>query len=131
VTVLERFAKEHRLKTTTQDGETTIPGRQGHIYARDDDAGQLAVMFLPAGHHAKTWGNFRRVAVAEGMAVVQNGDAEGCLEFDRKNKAQVKMAIKIARVRAKRARTPEQVAKFLQVTRKHRFSGTGAVETGL
>lgn len=129
MTVLERFAKEHQLKTTTQDGETTIPGRQGHIYARDEDAGQLAVMFLPAGHHAKTWGNFRRAAVAEGMVVVQDGDAEGCLEFDHKNKAQVKLAIKIARVRAKRARTPEQIAKFVTLTRKHRIYGSAPVET--
>lgn len=120
MTALERFAKEHRLKTRLQDGEIIIPGKQGEIYCRDEDASQLAVMFLPGEHRAKMWGNFRRAAEAAGMRAVQNGDAEGCLEFDHKDKAQVKLAIKIAKVRAKRRRTPEQVAAFLKATESHR-----------
>lgn len=125
---LTTFAKAHHLKTAKDGEEMIIPGRHGQIYSRDDDAGQLAVMFLPGTHHAKTWGNMRRSGVEAGMTLVQNGDAEGCLEFDRRDKAQVKLAIKIAKVRAKRQRTPEQIARFLSATKKHRFSGSGPVE---
>lgn len=121
MTTIESFAKYHHLKIRTKDGEITIPGRQGEIYERDSDAGQLAVMFMPEGHHARTWGNIRRTANSIGMTTVQNGDAEGCLEFDHANKAQAKLAIKIAKVRPKRKRTPEQIARFLTATRHKQF----------
>lgn len=121
MTALESFAKAHHLKVKTANGETTIPGRQGEIYERDEDAGQLAVMFLPGDHRARTWGNLRRAGEAAGMRTVQNGDAEGCLEFDHKIKAQVKLAIKIAKVRPKMKRTPEQIARFLTATKHKQF----------
>jgi hypothetical protein len=55
------------------------------------------------------------------MNVRQNGDSEGCLSFDPKSNEQAKLAIKIAKVRPKRQRTPEQVAKFVAATQNARF----------
>ncbi len=46
------------------------------------------------------------------MVVRQRGDAEGALSFDPENKAQVKIALKLAGVRPKRKviMTPERLA---------------------
>ncbi len=122
-TLIERFAKERRLKTAKQNCgdfiEITIPGRQGQIYEYDDQT--LAVMFFPAKRAPKTYGNFKRKALPLGMTLLQDGDSEGCLSFSPKDKEQVKLAIQIGKVRAKRQMSPEQalaVATRLAAARK-------------
>src|SRR5262249_24114568 len=105
---LTSFAHRHRLKTSRDEcGETIIPGRRGQIYEYSDET--LGVMFMPAKTKAEPWGkwcprtwcNFRRAAEAAGMAVLQNGDSEGCLGFDPGNREQVRLALTIAGVRRK------------------------------
>jgi hypothetical protein len=126
--LIERLAATHRLKVTKEAEDLVILGRQGQIYERDDE--QLAVMFMPPSTPKepmgrwcpKIWGNFRRKGEAIGMKTVQCGDSEGCLEFDHRDKAQVKLATKIAGVRAKRTRTPQQIAAFLAVTQNKKFT---------
>jgi hypothetical protein len=117
---LTNFAEKNRLKVMRDGrGDPIILGKQGHLY--EYSATELGVMFMPPRTQAepwgrwcpKTWGNFKRAAAAAGMTLRQNGDSEGCLSFAPCNKAQVKLALKIAQVRPKRQRTPEQVARFV------------------
>jgi hypothetical protein len=52
--MIETFARAHRLKVTKEAEDLVILGRQGQIYERDEEEGQLAVMFMPpttAGGH--------------------------------------------------------------------------------
>ena len=126
--LLTKFAKQHRLKTRKDVCvEIIIPGRTGQIYEYGE--GLLAVMFMTAlprdqwsdpptedemwgKWQPKTWGNHKRAATAIGMTVVQNGDSEGALAFDPKNREQAKLAIRVARVRPKRQVSPEQLARL-------------------
>jgi hypothetical protein len=117
--LIENFAKQLRLKTKTDDcGEQIIPGKQGQIYEYSLDGSKFGVMFMPPKTSTeplgkwcpKRWGNFRRAGIAVGMTVLQNGDSEGCLQFDPANKAHVKLAIKIAGAKTKRRVSPETAA---------------------
>ena len=135
---LGSFAEKHRLKVKRDDlGDTIIPGKQGHVY--EYSATELGVMFMPPRTQAepwgrwcpKTWGNFKRAAVAAGMTVRQNGDSEGCLSFDPKNNEQAKLAIKIAKVRPKRQRTPDQVARFVAAIQNVRFKALDPLQKGV
>ena len=102
-------------------GESIIPGRQGQIYEYGD--GELGAMFMPTPTKddrwgkwcPRTWGNFKRAALAIGMTLRQNGDSEGCLSFDPANDAQARLAIKIAGVRPKRRVSPEEIARLVTV----------------
>jgi hypothetical protein len=78
----------------------------------------------------KTWGNLKRAAAATGMTLRQNGDTEGCLSFDPRNKEQAKLAIKIAKVRPKRQRTPEQVARFVAAIQNARSKALDPLQKG-
>ena len=133
-TLIEKFSQEHRLKISRENDEIVIPGRQGQIYERDED--QLAVMFLPpstktdpAGRWCpKIWGNFKRAAAElPGMKVVQNGESEGCLEFDHRNRLHVKLAIRIAKVRPKRQVSDTQRAAFMERMAKGRLNEISAL----
>jgi len=122
-TEIERFSAEHRLKTRLDEcGEKIIPGRRGQIYEwgvnPDTVVFELGVMFMPPrtkeNTHGKwtprTWGNFRRAGSSLLMTVRQSGDSEGCLSFDPANPEQVKLAMKIARVKPKRILSEKQQA---------------------
>lgn len=119
--MIAKFAGSHRLKvrrSPEDDNALIIFGRQGQIYEYDSE--RLGVMFMPPPTNEdkwgkwcpKRWGNFRRTGEALGMIVTQNGDSEGCMAFDPANKAQVKLAIKIAGARSKRQMSPEGLAKL-------------------
>lgn len=105
--MIKDFATKYRLKITLEPcGDMIIPGKQGQIYEQAEDA--LAVMFMPPSKTdkwgrwcPKLWGNLRRAAELVGMTLLLNGDSEGCLGFDPGVKEQVKMALKIAKVRVK------------------------------
>ena len=117
---IDKFAESHRLKVTREDCLDGIPcyvikGRLGQIYEYGD--GVLGVLFMPDeknAHHqrsyARKWGVVRDACVAVGMNVVQQGDAEGALTFDPRDKAQVRQAIKAARIKTRREASPAQLA---------------------
>jgi hypothetical protein len=135
--MLANFAEKNRLKLKRDDrGDTIIVGRQGHLY--EYSATELGVMFMPPRTQSepwgrwcpKAWGNFRRAAVAAGMTLRLNGDSEGCLSFDPDNNEQAKLAIKIAQVRPKRQRAPEQVAKFVAATQAARLKALDPLQKG-
>jgi hypothetical protein len=132
------FAEKNRLKVMRDGrGDPVILGKQGHLY--EYSATELGVLFMPPRTQAehwgrwcpKSWGNFKRAAAAAGMTLRQNGDSEGCLSFDPTNKEQAKLAIKIAQVRPKRQRTPEQVAKFVAASQAARFKALDPLQKGV
>jgi hypothetical protein len=111
-------------------GEKIIEGRQGQIYEYDDDT--LGVMFAPASKTdpfgrwcPKIWNRLRNLGKALGMDCRQDGDSEGCLLFDGNNRAQVKLALQIAKVRTKRVLSPEQRARLATFG----FKGTDTQKT--
>ena len=120
--MIEAFANENRLKTKMDEcGELIILGRQGQLYEYNN--AELGVMFMPGSWTPKTWGNFKRAGLAIGMILRQNGDSEGCLSFDPKDREQVELAIKAAGVRPKRRVSPEQralMAERLALARQNR-----------
>ena len=131
------FAEQHRLKVKRDDrGDMIILGKQGLLY--EYSATELGVMFMPPRTESdpwgrwcpKTWGSFKRAGAAAGMTLRQNGDCEGCLSFDPTNNEQAKLALKIAKVRTKRQRTPEQVARFVAATQNARFKALDPLQKG-
>lgn len=96
------FADKYRLKVRRDaDGTEIIPGRPGssHIYEYGED--ELRVMFLPYKSihdpaRPRLWHSLCREAIALGMVLRQNGDAEGCLSFDPSDQGQARLAIRIA-----------------------------------
>lgn len=127
---LVTFAEHSRLKVKRDDcGDAIIPGKNGHIYEYNDT--ELGVMFMPVRWCPRTWGNFKRAAATAGMTLRQNGDTEGCLSFEPNNKEQAKLAMKIAKVRPKRQRTPEQVARFVAAIQGARFEALDRLQKGV
>jgi hypothetical protein len=124
---IETFAAKNRLKTTLSDcGELVVEGRHGQIYEYSDT--ELGVLFMmrktqedPWGRWCpKIWGNIQRAGLAVGMTVRQNAASEGALSFDPMDKVQVKLAIKIAKVRAKKQISEEQKARLVATLREFR-----------
>jgi hypothetical protein len=119
---ITEFATQRRLKTRREDCgdfiDVIITGNQGQIYEVSLDGSKFGVMFMPPKTATepwgrwcpKRWGNFRRAGIAAGMTILQNGDSEGCLQFDPTDKAQSTLAIRIAGVRPKRRVSPETAA---------------------
>src|SRR5215469_6215891 len=73
---INEFAEKRRLKMRGDEcGESIIPGRQGQIYEYGD--GELGAMFMPTPTKddrwgkwcPRTWGNFKRAALAIGMTL--------------------------------------------------------------
>jgi hypothetical protein len=116
---LQEFAVQHRLKLTNKPedgGVRSIVGKTGDIY--EQSSSEFGVCYMPGlkngrgvgSWHPKIWNGFCRAAEAAGMTVRQRSDSEGCLSFDPANQEQVKLALKIARVRPKRVVSPERAA---------------------
>jgi hypothetical protein len=142
---LEEFAAKYNLKAKKSPddwGEEVIFGKRGQIYEwgtnPETAVFELGVMFMPPPTKEdrwgrwcpRTWGNFRRRGQSLGMAVLQNGDSEGCLSFDPANKEQAELAIKIAKVPRRRRLSPEVKAKLLAVGQEHRFLRRDTGQTG-
>jgi hypothetical protein len=102
--VIEEFARRHRLKTERDvHEEITIPGRNGHIYQYSGS--ELGVIFLtPANETPRTafWNRMSTACILAGLIRRQRGDAEGAFSFNPANPAHVRLALKLADVRAKR-----------------------------
>lgn len=115
--MIHKFAEKNRMKVTHDEcGDAIIAGRQGQLYPCTES--EMGVMFLPpktkedsCGRWCpKLWGNFKRAAALIGMVLTQDGDSEGCLAFDPQNSGQVKLAVKIAKVRIRKKLSPERKA---------------------
>ena len=115
--MIHKFAENNRMRVTRDDcGDAIIAGKQGQLYSYTES--EMGVMFLPpktteysCGRWCpKLWGSFKRAAALIGMALKQDGDSEGCLSFDPQNAEQVKLAVKIAKVRIRKELSPERKA---------------------
>jgi hypothetical protein len=109
--LIQDFADKRRLKVSKIDGsERIIAGRLGDSHLYQYSLTELAVAFVPNKWTPKTWGNHKRAAIALGMTLRQNGDSEGTLSFDPANGPQSRLALRIAKARAKRILSPERAA---------------------
>ena len=99
---LREFAERYRLKLKRDPGDGTeiIPGRPEGSHVYEYGEGELGVMLMPDS--ARRWGNARRAFIAAGMTLRQNGDREGAASFAPTNRSQARLAIKYARVKARR-----------------------------
>lgn len=100
------FAHTYSLKPSRDEcGEVIIRGVYGHIYFHSSSRMGVLLMTTP-----RRWGTRRRLFTNAGFQVIQNGDCEGTALFDPADASRVRLAIKAAGVRRKRAMTPEQRA---------------------
>jgi hypothetical protein len=105
---LRRLADEYRLKLRRDPDDDTdiIPGREGHSNIFEYGPDLLAVMVLPYTKPEKATAHRWKLALpafnSAGMVIRQNGDCEGTATFDASNPAQVRLAMKYAKVRPKR-----------------------------
>lgn len=119
---IEQFAQKYHARTRTEDGETFVPGTQwdtehyGHqIYEHRDDRLALLLMFPVEGHvdggpgKSAKWVNAKKKLINAGFTIKQDGDAEGVALFDPEDKAQAKLALKLAGVRTRQL-SPERKA---------------------
>lgn len=106
---LSKFAEKYRLNLKPgEDGTDIIPGAEGdsHVFEYADDL--LGVMIMPHTGTAHRWRTARAAFLAAGMAITQNGDAEGVATFDPNNADQVRLALRYARVRRKKTVSKDQ-----------------------
>ena len=88
----------------------------GHrIYDFGDGRFGLFLMFYVDNDHeiggsgkSAKWSNAKKKLVAAGFTIRQEGDAEGIALFDPENKAQSRLALKLAGIRVKRQLTEDQ-----------------------
>ena len=113
---VQTFADKYRLKTRIDEDVTKIiPGRMGHIYEYDDQL--MGVIVVPVPARKLHWGYARTALIAVGCNVVQDGDGEGAATFDPSNPAQVRAALKVARVKKRKMLTPEDAARRATLAR--------------
>jgi hypothetical protein len=114
---LEHFTETRRVRARRDGcGESIIPGKlrardvplrleySSHIYEHGDGRFGVLLMF----ESKRRWGSARRKLAAVGFEVRQDGDAEGTALFDPSNAMQVRLALKLARIRSRPELSPEQ-----------------------
>jgi hypothetical protein len=75
---------------------------------------------MAADYKPRLWGTNIRCALALGMRLLKNGDAEGA--FDPANDEQVKLALKIARIKRRRTLSTERISQLSTYIEKARNS---------
>jgi len=116
--MIRTFAQQHRLPTSRDIGDktTVIRGRAGcHLYEYSDSELGLMVLSDAKDAHPRRWAAIRKKCLEAGMILRQNGDDEGALSFDPKDRRQARLAIKLAGCRPKRQLSPEHRARLLAV----------------
>jgi hypothetical protein len=114
---VEQFAERHHARARRDEcGETIVPGKLwklqpklGRMYGHqvyDHSDGRVGVLLM-FDSKAK-WTNAKRKLLDAGFTLKQNGDTEGACLFDPENKAQAKLALKVAGVRIRRELSPER-----------------------
>ena|SRR5437870_4490581 len=108
---LEEFATLHGLRVKQDlDGTAIIPGKgHSHLYEYDDEVLGVLIMPVPP-RSSQSWTRIRASFEAAGMAIRQNGDAEGAATFDPSNRDQVRLALRYAGIKKRRVASPGQIA---------------------
>ena len=99
----------------------------GHLYEYDQNAdnGQtMGVMVMPNPPRVQYWGFTKRTLLPAGFTVVQDGDGEGAATFDPSSAEQVKLALKVAKVKKRRVPSPKQLEVIARMNAKHPQKGT-------
>ena len=97
---VEKFAIIFRLQTSSDEsGEPIVAGKYGHLFAYDDR--HLGLMYMPDPKSQRKsspagWISRRKLLIAAGFSIVQNGDAEGTGIFGPGNAKQAALAIRLA-----------------------------------
>jgi hypothetical protein len=119
---IEEFSQQYRVRTRRDEcGNTVIPGKlwkaqpkptrsYGHQVFEFDDGrfGVLLMFHVDNGHEIGGSGksarcaNARKTLLLAGFTLHQDGDAEGVALFNPENKAQSRLALKLAGVRKRR-----------------------------
>ena len=121
---IKAFASTHNVRTKHDGcGDIIIPGKQfatdmpkrleyrSHVFDYQD--GQhfaLCLMFAAAGDSGKSakWTYAKHKLTAAGFSICQDGEAEGIALFDPANKAQARLALRLAGVKTRRTMSPEK-----------------------
>lgn len=122
----DQFTKKHRIKTRVDvDGTKVAFGKYGQIYEYSES--HLGLMIIPNPPRRKYWGTVCRPACQSvGMEVIQDGDMEGACIFDPKDEKQVKVALKLSRVKIRRTVSPEEKERLLKMLSTSLKRGTKA-----
>jgi hypothetical protein len=134
------FAETYRVRIKKDScGELIIPGSlrladmperleyASHLYEYGDGRRFGVLLTFQS---KKGWTDAKRVLLAAGFTVVQDGDTEGTALFDPHDDRQARLALKFARVRPRRTLSKEQ-REALSVRMQHarrfktRNQGTG------
>ena len=123
--MIRELARKRRLRTRRQgDGELIITGRHGHLY--EYGPGVMGACFTAGPSQEPLtelkWGNRRRACVKGGMKLIQDGDFEGTLLFNPKNKQQLDLALKWIGVHRKKSISSKELARLRELSRLHGFS---------
>lgn len=115
---IKTFAESYRVRTRQDScGDVIIPGKRyatdmpdrieyrSHVYDHDDGEHFGVCLTFTS---ARKWGSVRRKLEAAGFTIRQNGDTEGIGLFNPQDKAQSRLALKLAGVRTRRELSPER-----------------------
>jgi hypothetical protein len=107
---IQEFAAQHHVKIRRDDcGHPVLRGKTlNHIYDGFAD-GRLGIsVSCPT---QRRWASMKHKLLPAGFVVKQDALTEGCLTFDPTDKAQVRLALRIAGIHARRcAPSAKQVA---------------------
>jgi hypothetical protein len=117
---IKLFAEKYRARVKLDScRDEIIPGKQfckdlqslveyrSHIYEGFND-GRLGICLM--FKTARKWTATKKILIAAGFIIKQNGDSEGCATFDPSSEAQARLALRVARVKTIRAATPRVMA---------------------
>jgi hypothetical protein len=109
---IREFAERQRLSTQRDDcGDVVIHGKAGSI--SEAAGGRLSLMLL--FDSPRKWSTTRRKLQAAGFVIRQDGETEGVLTFDPKDRKQSGLALKIGGIRKPRVLSAAQ----MEVLRDH------------
>ena len=122
---LRSFAEDNRLRVRRgEDNSQLIPGKVGHVWDYGDGLFGVTLLDLTP----KKWGFRRNACLAVGMRLQQDGHDEGTLLFDPVDEEQVKMALKVAKLKRKRQVSPESLERLRAMSARIQIRKNSPVE---
>lgn len=110
---VQEFSEKYKVKTRRDEcNDTVVSGKVGHIgegYAN----GRLGMYVML--ETVRKWNFVRRRLEGAGMTIKQDAETDGVAVFDPTNKKQVRLAMKVAGIKAKRQCSLEQLARLARI----------------
>jgi hypothetical protein len=125
---LQDLASYYRLSLIRDScGESIIPGRNGQLYAYDHAIAGITVSF----DSKRAWSFARKKLLLAGFSLFQNCDTEGSATFNHQNPNHVKLALRLAGIKARRRVSSETLARLAAFSRARKvIAGTPVVAIG-